>query len=53
MKITKKTWQRDRWQLQQRIELRESLELAVGRIIEKKWQERNKAVQRRRHSVLQ
>jgi hypothetical protein len=40
----------DLWQLE--LEFRESLELVVGRIIEK-WQERNWAVQRRLHSVLQ
>jgi hypothetical protein len=38
------------WQLQQRIE---SFELIVGRITETNWQERNQAVQRRLHSVLQ
>jgi hypothetical protein len=42
-----------RWQLQQRIELKESLELAVGRIVENKWQERNYAEKRRLRSVLQ
>jgi hypothetical protein len=35
------------------LELRESPELVVGRIIVKKWQERNSAVQRRLHSVIQ
>jgi hypothetical protein len=35
------------------LELRQSPELAVGRIIDKKWQERNWIVQRRLHSVLQ
>jgi hypothetical protein len=39
----------DLWQL----ESKEPPELAVRRIIEKKWQERNQAVQRRVHSVVQ
>jgi hypothetical protein len=35
------------------IELRVSSELAVGRIIEKKWQESNYTVQRKLYGVLQ
>jgi hypothetical protein len=35
------------------IEFSEYPELGCGRIIEKKWQERNSALQRRLHSVLQ
>jgi hypothetical protein len=35
------------------LELRESPALAVGTIIEKQWQDRNKALQRSLHSVLQ
>jgi hypothetical protein len=35
------------------INVRRSTELAVGRIIEKKWQEMNYAVRRKLHNVLQ
>jgi hypothetical protein len=35
------------------LEWRESLDMAVGRIIENKWQERNQFVARTLHSVLQ